>query len=286
LLPSSHVGRRLAVWLVFALAYALAVETLVHFLALPKWVAGNEVVAALTVGLGVLVVFRNNVAYSRWWEARTLWGQLINELRNLALKVRAHVAADPEEFRPFARLLIGFAHALRLHLRSVKGVQSVPGFEHEPTTFPHAPGYIAERVHQTLDRWNRQGKLEGTIWILDPHAAALMDVCGACERIRNTPLAPSYRALWRWGIALFVVVAPWPAAMDMGWWCLSVLAVAFAFLIGIELTAEAVEEPFGQEGDDLSLETYCRSIETFVTAALEGPSTDPAREDALTKQRG
>src|SRR5262249_42127857 len=220
LLPPLHVGRRLGGWmalvLAYALAYALAVALLVRLLGLPRWAAGNEMVAALAVVFGILVVFRNNAAHDRWWEARKLWGQLNNELRNLALKARAHATVGPEEHRRFARTLVGFAHALRLHLRGVSGVQSVPGFADEPTTFPHAPGYVAGLVHQTLDRWNRQGKLEDTVWLLDQHARALMDICGACERIRNTPLPSSYRALVRCLIGLYVVVAPWAAAPEMG----------------------------------------------------------------------
>jgi putative membrane protein len=217
----------------------------------------------------MLVVLRNNAANDRRWEARKLWGQLINELRNLALKARAHVAVDADEDRQFARLLAGFAHALRLHLRGVVGLRFVPGFEQEATAFPHAPGYIAGLIHQTLDRWNREGKLRETVWILDVHARSLMDVCGACERIRNTPLASSYRALLRWGITLFVLSFPWSVILVLGWWSLPVLVIAFGFLLGTELTAEAVEESFGTEGDDLPLETYCLTIETFVFAVLD-----------------
>jgi putative membrane protein len=279
-LPTLHVGRRLAWWLALALAYDLAVTLIVDLLDLPKWPAGQDLLAILGVGAGVLVVFRNNTAYARWWEARGLWGQLINELRNLALKVRAHAAVDAEEQRRFARLLIGFPNALRLHLRGVSGIRAVPGFEKEETAFPHAPGYLAGLIHQALDRWNRQGKLADALWILDPHARALMDVCGGCERIRNTPLASSYLALWRWGITAYVLISPWAGATELRWWSLPILFLGYAFVIGVELTAEDVEEPFGTYGDDLPLETYCATIETFVAGVLEGPSTEPARQDA------
>jgi putative membrane protein len=123
-------------------------------------------------------------------------------------------------------------------------------------------------VHDTLSQWNRQGKLENTVWLLDQHARALMDICGACERIRNTPLASSYRAMKRGAIALYVLVAPWAIGLEMGWNGLPIMLVAFSFLIGVELTAEAVEEPFGHEGDDLELEVYCKTIESFVNATL------------------
>jgi putative membrane protein len=270
--PSLHVGSRLAGWMAAALAYTLAVVLTVHVLELPEWAAGNELAALLGVGLGTMIVFRNNAANDRWWEARKLWGQLINDIRNLALKAQVYAGVDDDEHREFARLLVGFAHALRLHLRGRCGVRAVPGFENEPTSFPHAPGYIAGLVHRTLSRWNREARLENTIWLLDRHARALMDVCGACERIANTPLASSYRALFRWGIAIYVLAAPWAVTMALGWGALPALATAFGFLLGVELTAEEVEQPFGTEGDDLPLETYCETIEKFVDATLEHPA--------------
>jgi putative membrane protein len=276
LLPTLHIGRTLARWVLVALVYALVVDCVVEFLGVSAWRAASEVEAVLGIAFGMLLVFRNNAANDRWWEARKLWGQLINELRNLALKARAHAAVAVDEHRQFGRLLAGFAHALRLHLRGVADLRAVPGFEQDPATFPHAPGYVAGLIHQTLDRWNRQGHLRETIWLLDVHARALMDVCGACERIRNTPLASSYRALLRCGVALFVLTAPWTLATEISWWSLPVLVITFGFLLGMELTAEAIEEPFGTHGDDLPLETFCQTIETFVCAELgPTPSTRP-----------
>jgi putative membrane protein len=265
-----RVGWRLAGRVAVAMIYAVLVVGLGEWFALTKLPFGNELAAILGMALGILIVFRNTTAFARWWEARTLWGQLNNDLRNLALKARAHAALEGEEPRRFARLLTGFAHALRLHLRGVSRVQAVPGWEHEPTAFPHSPGYVAGLIHAALDDWNRQGRLVGSLWLLDQHARALMDVCGGCERIRNTPLPGSYRAMVRWGILLDILIAPW--ALAIGWWGLAVLAAEYGFLLGIELTAEVIEEPFGLDEDDLPLEAYCQTIEAFVTATLGSPS--------------
>ncbi len=281
MMPRLNIARKLATWLGFSLIYAVAITLLVERLQLPVWRPGNEAAAALTAVLGTLIVFRNNAAYDRWWEARKLWGTLNNEVRNLALKVRAHVEADASELADFSRLLVGFAHALRMHLRGETTVRQVPGFEKEPTTFPHAPGYIAGRVHQALDRWNREGRLKESLWILDQHARSLMDVSGACERIHTTPAPSSYRALLRIGMILYVILAPWAVAMEIGWWAPLVTGVAMVFLIGMELTGETVEEPFGTEGDDLPLENYCENIERFVRSALEDPSALPESSPTL-----
>ncbi len=111
------------------------------------------------------------------------------------------------------------------------------------------------------------------VWMLDQHARTLMDVCGVCERIRNTPLASSYRALLRGGLVLYIVLAPWSVSLEIGWWSIPVLAIGIGLLLGMELTAEAIEEPFGINGDDLPLEAFCKSIEDFVLAALDVPAS-------------
>jgi len=281
LFQSFHIGRRLAAWLLLMLAYALVVEFLVNFLRLPKWPAGDEVTAILGIALGTLVVFHNNAAYDRWWEARKHWGQLINDLRNLALKTRAHAAVDASERRAFAQLLVAFANALRRHLRGEDALAALPGLDCA-AAFPHAPGHVAGLIHQTLDRWNRGGQLAGTVWILDHHARALMDACGACERIQNTPLAASYRAMTRYGIALYLATAPWAIALDMGWSGLPAIVLASAFLLGMELTADTVEEPFGREGDDLPLDIYCTKLEAFLLGVLDDPAGGLGSEAART----
>jgi putative membrane protein len=262
--PALKIARRLVVCLVIAVAYVVVVGLVEDLAGLAHWNAGDECAALLGFALGILLVFRTNTAYDRWWEARKQWGQLVNDVRNLALKTRAHAAVSAEEIHSLDRLLIAFPHALRLHLRGVDNVASVPGFAGDPSTFGHPPGYVAGLIHQTLGRWNRDGKLSDTIWVLDVHARSLMDICGACERIRNTPLASSYRSLVRWGILLYAILAPWSVSLDTGWAALPVLTLTLAFLFGMELIADVVEEPFGTHGDDLPLDKLCDTIERFV----------------------
>jgi putative membrane protein len=267
-LPSLHIGRQLVFWMTIAIAYAASVTLIVDRMAITSWDCGREIATVLGLSLGVLLVFRINTANDRWWEARKLWGQLINDLRNLALKTRAHLELTQAERHHFSNLLAGFANSLRLHLRGQN--DTLPGLETQKDKRRHLPGFVAELIHQAMATWNREGKLmQETLWVLDVHARSLMDICGACERIRNTPTPSSYRALLRGAIAINIATAPWVVATEMGWWGLPVFAIGIGFLLGIELTAESIEEPFGGDGDDLPLRTYCQSIETFVRATLE-----------------
>jgi len=151
----------------------------------------------------------------------------------------------------------------------VTGLANVAGFEDKAGVIVHAPNYLAGQVFAELAAWRATGKIDGfDLLTLDPHARALMDVCGACERIRTTPLATSYRSLLRIGIGVYLLVSPIYIVRDYDYWAVPIeLLVAF-FMLGVEMVAHDVEEPFGVEGDDLPLEKFCATIETSVRETL------------------
>ena len=122
-------------------------------------------------------------------------------------------------------------------------------------------------------RCQREGRIDGwgVLW-LDNQLKCLMDICGACERIRNTPLSSSYRALLRHGMAIYLVIAPFYLIDDTGIYGFPMFVLAAYFLLGIELVAEEIEEPFGPGGDNLPLERYCATIATSVQEILGTPA--------------
>jgi putative membrane protein len=129
------------------------------------------------------------------------------------------------------------------------------------TTPDHVPAHIAGRIIALVANWRTAGRIDGfSHQMLDLHTSALMDICGACERIRNTPLASSYLSLLRHGLLLGFLFTPWALVQTLELWIVPVQAIAVYFLFGIELTAEAVEQPFGHDRDDLTLESYCETI--------------------------
>ena len=95
-----------------------------------------------------------------------------------------------------------------------------------------------------------------------------MDVCGACERIKTTPVPQSYRSLLRHGLVLYLLSTPWLVGDQLLWWTVPSEALPAYFLLGIELTSEDVEEPFGRDGDDLVLAAYRDNIRRSVDEVL------------------
>lgn len=236
---------------------------------LPQWGGGSAILNALV--LGVLLSFRNAQAYDRWWEGRKLWGQLVNDSRNLCLKVAAlpHPSADAR--RRVGVIVAGFAVALKRRLRDESDLRQVPGFEADPAAPAHVPGYVAGELFKLVQAERAGGRLtELEVLLLDPHLKALMDVCGACERIKTSPIPLSYRSLLRHGLVLYLLSTPWLIADQLGWATVPVMALMTYFLIGIELTAEEVEEPFGRDGDDLALGRYCDTIRASAEQAVGG----------------
>jgi putative membrane protein len=262
--PTLPVWRRLDLATLAVVLYAAAVSAVVWAadIHLPEWGGGSTILNALV--LGVLLGFRNKESYERWWEGRKLWGQLVNDSRNLMVKVTA-LPITPDARRRVGAVVGGFAVALAQRLRDRTGakLQQVPGFDADPATPGHVPLYLAGEAYKALQAERAAGRLTDVeLQTLDPHLKAFLDVCGACERIQTS--------LLRHGLVLYLVSTPWLISDRLGWWTVPVMALMGYFLLGIELTAEEVEEPFGHDTDDLTLTVYCETIRAGVAQALGG----------------
>jgi putative membrane protein len=274
-----HLGRRLWLPILGMMAYATVVQVIDWELIGPGLEIPSTLYALLGLILSVLLVFRTNSANDRWWEGRKLWGQLVNDSRNLALKVRSLPGIDRDEGRRFGRLLVNFAVALREHLRDGIRPKDLSIYQRDyPAAEPqHVPLHIATLVRAQIVRWRQQGAIDSfDDLILDPHVRALMDVCGGCERIRKTPLAPSYRIFFRRIITLYMLALPFGLIQGLQYWSVPICGVISYFVLGLELEAEEVEEPFGRGADDLRLDDICRTIEASITEIFSDETTSAA----------
>ena len=262
------------VWLMMPLVvlYALGVAALelYWFPGLPEQ---TNLAASLGAVLGLLLVFRTNTAYDRWWEGRKLWGQLVNDSRNLAIKARTFAAENQAGLQEFGRLITSFAFELKDHLR-----EPLPPPIKDPDAATsivarHVPMSVAHRIVSRIMGWKRDARIDGfETMILDAHARSLMDICGACERIRKTPIARGYLVFIRKCIMVYLLALPWGIARDFGWLTAAVTAIVAYFMVGLELVAEDVEEPFGHGSDDLQLDEYCRTIRGSVEEVMNAPA--------------
>jgi putative membrane protein len=226
--------------------------------------------AGIGVTIGFLLVFRMNRAYERWWEARSLWGTLVNVSRNLAIKTREIANADAIERAQMRRLIVGFAYGLKNHLRTGAALREVPGFADSDDDPRHVPSYISGQVYTVFAAWRASDRITGEeLIVLDRESRALMDVTGGCEKIKNTLMSQSFPTLVRQAMVLYFLYVPWSLAPDLGWFAVPISVFVSYFVVGVEGIAYYVERPFGRDEDHLDLEEICVGIDVSVTEILE-----------------
>jgi putative membrane protein len=212
--------------------------------------------ALLGFVISMLLVFRTNTAYERWWEGRRLWGGLTNTSRNLALKLDAYLP-DGHPSRPLLAELIGaYADSLTRHLRLT-------------ATTEHRPNRIAARLFAETARLNGKGELSGDMLLcLNPDLSAFAEICGGCERIQKTPIPYSYSLFLKKFIFLYIVSMPFCFVPDFHYWTALITTLVFYVLASLELIAEEIENPFGDDANDLPTDEIAANIRLRVRELL------------------
>ncbi len=237
----------------------------------------SQIVTFFSVVLSIILVFRTNRAYDRWWEARTLWGKLVNVSRNLAIKSLRLGNPDSDERTYLHRLIAGFAFALKDHLREGATLETVPGWIGADATPVHVPAWLSSQTYELFVEWKGDGRIDGNdLIVLDRDAREFLEVCGGCERIRNTPIAGSYRAFSIKSLSVYLLALPWGLAHDLGFVTVPICMIIAYVMVGLEAIADHVEQPFGYDLDDLDLERLCKVIDTTTAELLNVDTLYPA----------
>jgi putative membrane protein len=235
-----------------------------------SWVKNITVVHSLLgFALSLLLVFRTNTAYDRWWEARKQWGTLVNVSRSLAIKVNGMLAEEDKNQRTFYRTTIPFyAHSLFRHLRSDYTTYMLDEVDHPEFKLDgkkHGPNQVASAIFKNTLKLYKEGKITPEeLRIIDDEIKSLTDVCGACERIKNTPIPRSYSSFIKKFIVIYVASLPFGYVFSIGYFVTIAVPFIFYVLASLELIAEWVEEPFGTDSDDLPIEKIADNISIHV----------------------
>jgi len=251
-----------------------------HYLALDS----GSMVRNLTVmhsilgfAIGLLLVFRTNSAYDRWWEGRKLWGQLVNVSRNAVVKVVAWLPpqAEAEARERLAGLVARFAVELKDHLqRDATRLALDEALHPELAAIDrnrHVPSRLVLLMQAELAGLLSRGAITGQQMLaLSNDITAFLDICGACERIKNTPIPYSYSSFIKKFIVVYTLTLPAALVFSLGHLAIPVVVFIFYVLASLELIAEDIEDPFGTDTNDLPLERLATQIGRNVKDLLEG----------------
>jgi putative membrane protein len=232
-----------------------------------------------SIVLGLLLVFRTNTAYERFWEGRKCWGSIVNNVRNLARQIWVSVEEispeDKDNKITALNLLAAFAVTTKLHLRG-EAVNSeledlMPSTKYIKLKIMNNPpievafwigDYLQEQYHRNcLNSYQLTSMQE----LLNN----LVDNLGACERILKTPMPLAYAIHLKQLLVLYCFLLPFQIVQSLGWWTGLISALVGFTVFGIEAIGLEIENPFGYDANDLPLDTICetmkRNIDDLIT---------------------
>ncbi|MBV6442819.1 MAG: hypothetical protein DYG98_07305 [Haliscomenobacteraceae bacterium CHB4] len=270
----SDTLRRLFFWIIGVCVYS----ALVAWLELEYWQLGETSrlrhISLMHTLLGFVIsfalVFRTNTAYDRWWEGRKLWGALVNNSRNLAMKLSAILPEDDPNRGYFRIMIPAYATALKNHLRSED--TRIELFDHLPDYVrqkldvgKHIPNQVAALMFRQAQELLREKKITGEqLLFINAELQSFTDICGGCERIKNTPIPYSYSVFIKKFIIVYIATLPFGYVFNLGYFVVPMVGFIFFVLASLELIAEEIEEPFGADENDLPLGRMTQSIRAHI----------------------
>jgi ion channel-forming bestrophin family protein len=219
--------------------------------------------------ISLLLAYRTNTAYDRWWEGRKMWGSLVNNSRNLSLKLSA-ILKDEHDRMFFRKTIPSYASILNKHLKNEEtGLMLFDGLDLKIDHKKHRPNQVAKMMFQKVNDLYESGKITGDqLIILNSEVQSFTDICGACERIKNTPIPYSYSAFIKKFIFFYVMTLPFGYVFSLGYYVIPVVVFIFYVLASLELIAEEIEDPFGNDENDLPTKKISENIKRHVEEIL------------------
>ncbi|MFS8794182.1 hypothetical protein NW849_07235 [Synechococcus sp. R55.3] len=220
--------------------------------------------------LGLMLVFRTNTAYERFWEGRKAWGAVVNDVRNLArliwVAIEEKQPGDREEKIQTLYLLPAFAMAMKQHLRQEPLLDEIqpllsPEQLQRLQSLKHPPLQIAFWIGDYLQRQYQKGRVEVyQLTIMVERLNSMVDALGACERILMTPMPMAYALHLKQLLLLYCLSLPFQMVEGLGWMTGPIVGWLSFMLFGVEEIGIEIENPFGRDPNDLPLDNICNKM--------------------------
>jgi putative membrane protein len=203
-------------------------------------------------------------------------GSLVNNSRNLALKLNAILPQNDITHRSFFRKIIpAYAQLLHNHLHKEQTRTELFDEEkHQPfigqvDKTKHIPNLVASLLFRHIDRLHKENKISGEqLLYLNTELQSFTDICGACEKIKNTPIPFSYSVVIKKFIFFYIMTLPFGYVFQLRFYVVPVVAFIFYVLASLELIAEEIEDPFGGDPNDIPTDMLARNIQKHIAEII------------------
>ncbi len=213
--------------------------------------------------ISLLLVFRTNTAYDRWWEGRKQWGALVNVSRNFSLKVLSSIPDEKvrNQLLKWTRL---YPFVLKEHLRNAQydllDEETIGLLPKDSINADHVPNSIALKMQMLVEASTKENFNSANKLALLEDLNRFTDICGACERIKKTPIPYTYNIFIKKFIFVYTITMPIGFAGAFEYWTILITGFTFYILASLELIAESIEDPFGLDSDDLPTDDMAVNI--------------------------
>lgn len=212
--------------------------------------------------ISLLLVFRTNTAYDRWWEGRKAWGALVNDTRALSTKLSTLPIQEPQK-KLFKDLIVLYVFAVKNHLRQrlLENDDLIAPDLKKINLEGHQPVAIQTLIRLEIQKLLNEKLISPEIWLsLQNDVDSLLDSLGVCERIQKTPIPFSYSLFIKKFIFIYVVTMPLAFVPLFGYLSAFISTFVFYALVSMEILAEEIEDPFGEDDNDLPVDQICQNI--------------------------
>lgn len=239
------------------------------------------------LALAIFMGFCNTASYDRFWEGRKLWGLLVIETRSLTRQILSFIPnVDKEEKQEIVKLISAFCWSLNYQLRDkteTKPIQHLLSEEQfrQIQGKKFIPNIILGFISDWLNEQNKKGNIDTIVLTSMNHQLnQFSNISGGCERIYNTPLPFAYSVLLHRTVYLYCFWLPFGLLDSLDWMMpLIVLLISYTF-IALDAIIQEIGEPFGEEENDLALNSICRTIEFSIFEQAEIPQGELKKPDS------
>lgn len=270
---TSEVIRVLLVRVVLVGVYGVGVAIAILEFHTLNLTIGKEYFSFLGIMLSLLLVFRTNTAYDRYYEGRRLWGQLVSHCRGLAMEINAVLPRNATASRRyFAALISNFPLALKGSLRgriNFDQLEATPDIMERLQTTENVPTCIVSVLMESVEQLRQVEIIIPThLLTIKPHLLGMMEVNGSCERIKATPIPFSYSFFIKMFITIFIGVMPIVLVSTCGYFMVPITMIGAYVMLGLEMIGTEIEQPFGLDSNDLPISQMANRIRVSVHDVL------------------
>jgi len=211
----------------------------------------------LGVILSLFLVFRLNSAYDRWWEGRKQWGKLVNDCRTLSLNLNSLIPkSEGKRRRFFVKSIANFCIGLQWHLREDiqygRFIHINKSITEDIEKAQNVPNEIAAQMFNEVESMHKEGLMNDMDkFQLKELLQGLIDVLGACERIKNTPIPFSHSTFIKIFTFVYIGILPFGLIDKFHYLTIPAVIVMGFAMFGIEVISDEIENPFGMDANDL-----------------------------------